>query len=82
VQQLQEQEKYDNSIRDLALGMTSMLSFVDTVQDRAKIQQLKKIVEQMMKLIEDASNFIIEYLSDGRFSTYQRLQRKSVQLML
>lgn len=48
--------------------MKNMLSWVVTVHNRAKLQQLKRTIVQMMELIEDASLFIVEYMSKARLA--------------
>lgn len=42
-----------------------MLPFIGLAEARARTQMLKKIIEEMLGLIGDASNFVLEYKSDG-----------------
>lgn len=42
-----------------------MMPFIETTTDLAKIAMLKDTIIDMLKLVEDASLFIIEYKSDG-----------------
>ena len=66
-QYLEEEEKYDNTLRTLAAAMTNMLSFTEIASERAKLISLQNITTQMLALVEDAAQFIIDYKSKSAF---------------
>lgn len=45
--------------------MGSILPVIDIVNERAKLEKLKETIENILRLVEDASRFVIEYKADG-----------------
>jgi hypothetical protein len=64
-QKLEAQEKCDENVESLTLGLSRMLPYLELVKKLAMLEQLQKTMAEMLHLIEDASGFIIEYKSDG-----------------
>ncbi|QRV96745.1 Retrovirus-related Pol polyprotein from transposon opus [Ceratobasidium sp. AG-Ba] len=62
-EKLEAQEKCDASVESLLDGLAGILPCAEAVQDAAKLKELRKTVEEMWKLIEDASHFIDDYRS-------------------
>jgi hypothetical protein len=81
-QHLQKDEENDNNLIDLAHDMNRTLSYVTIVEDRAKIENLKLVVKEMMELVKNASHFIVDYFSKGRLSMCFPTQNPLQQLML
>lgn len=63
------QGEYDN-LKRLIGGLDQMLPFVELVRDRAKESVLKDTILALLYLVEDVSNFVINYLSDTNTGLY------------
>ncbi|KAG8719181.1 hypothetical protein FRC08_003465 [Ceratobasidium sp. 394] len=63
---LEAQERCDASVESLIDGLSNVLPYVEVVEKTAKLAQLRKNIDALIKLIEDASWFIIMYKQDGR----------------
>ncbi|KAF8599427.1 WD40 repeat-like protein [Ceratobasidium sp. AG-I] len=64
-EKLKEQEECDNNVASLATGLGDMLPVIEATTSVAKLAMLKDTIGDMLKLVEDASLFIIEYQSNG-----------------
>ncbi|QRV96748.1 hypothetical protein RhiJN_24766 [Ceratobasidium sp. AG-Ba] len=71
-EKLEAQEKCDASVETLVNGLFNILSTLDTVHSISRLHELRNIIEEMWKLIEDASWFIIEYRSMGETTSTLR----------
>ena len=65
-QKLEAQEECDESVEALLAGLSSILPLVAIVEKAAKLPRLKSIVGRLLQLIEDDSQFIIEYYTEGQ----------------
>ncbi|QRV96726.1 hypothetical protein RhiJN_24744 [Ceratobasidium sp. AG-Ba] len=64
-EKLEEREKCDASVETLLDGLAGILPCAEAMQDAAKLNELRATMEEMWKLIEDASRFIDDYRSKG-----------------
>ncbi|QRV96723.1 WD40 repeat-like protein [Ceratobasidium sp. AG-Ba] len=64
-EKLEAQEKCDASVEALLDGLAGILPNAEAVQEAAKLKELRNTIEDMWKLIEDASRFIDDYRSKG-----------------
>ncbi|QRV96697.1 WD40 repeat-like protein [Ceratobasidium sp. AG-Ba] len=71
-EKLEAQEKCDASVEALLDGLASILPCAEAVQEAAKPKELRNTVEEIWKLIEDASRFIEGYRSQGEVETEVR----------
>ncbi|KAG9123327.1 hypothetical protein FRC07_015091 [Ceratobasidium sp. 392] len=70
---LNERAECDNLVERLVVEMGSILPEVAAVQDRVKIEQIKDTVSKILTLVEDASNFVIQYKLDGHAVKVSRM---------
>jgi C4-dicarboxylate-specific signal transduction histidine kinase len=63
MQRLEEQEQNNEQILQLADDMASIITYIEDVEQFARIVQLKKAMEDIRPLIEDTTNFILRYTS-------------------
>jgi hypothetical protein len=63
MQRLEEQEQNNEQILQLADDMASIITYIEDVEQFARIVQLKKAMEDIHPLIEDTTNFILRYTS-------------------
>jgi hypothetical protein len=69
MQRLEEQEKNNEQILQLADDMATIITYIEDVEQFARIVQLKKAMEDIRPLIEDTTNFILRYTSRSGTST-------------
>lgn len=60
---LEKREEHEKIVAELVVGMGNMLPLVDAVKDRAKIMKLEMTIIEILRLIEDTSRFVVEYMS-------------------
>jgi hypothetical protein len=60
-QQLEERENIDRTVIGLAEEMARTLSYIEDVEQFARLHQLKKALEEVIPLMDDTTNFIIKY---------------------
>jgi hypothetical protein len=65
-QHLKTEEGNDNTLVGLVHDMRCTLSLVAIVKGRARIEELKLIVKDVMELVKNASHFIVDYFARGR----------------
>lgn len=63
------QREYD-SLKRLISGLDRVLPFIESVQGRVKENVLKDTVLALLDLMEDVSNFVINYLSHANAGAY------------
>ena len=54
---------------ELVDAMSRILPFVKVANDGVRLEVLKSAIEEMLKLIEEASQFLIEYEGQGAGGT-------------
>ncbi|KAG8712221.1 hypothetical protein FRC09_020096 [Ceratobasidium sp. 395] len=64
-EKLKTQGQCDESVDHLIDGLSSILSPVTAVKDEAMLPGLGQTVASILRLIEDASRFVIEYYAEG-----------------
>ncbi|KAG9120003.1 hypothetical protein FRC07_004684, partial [Ceratobasidium sp. 392] len=64
-EKLAAQEKCDASVETLIDGLSDILPSAKAVNQAARLPQLRDTIEALWKLIEDSSQFVIEYKSGG-----------------
>lgn len=64
-QRLQELERWDRMVLDLAEKMARTLGYIEDVEQFARLVQLKKAIEDIRPLMEDTSTFILEFSTRG-----------------
>ncbi len=69
VQTLKNQERYNELILDLAKDMACILGCIEDVKQFARLAQLKQAIKDVTPLMEDTTNFIVEYTCDGQGSS-------------
>lgn len=79
---MKEQEECDNNVASLAAGLGDMLPMIEATTSVAKLAMLKDTIGDMLKLVEDASLFIIEYKSNGAAGKSTRTFRSEHSLTL
>ncbi|KAF8602950.1 WD40 repeat-like protein [Ceratobasidium sp. AG-I] len=62
---LEKLQQLHDDLRKLLGGLDRMVPFIDFVKEHAKNSLLGNTINALLNLIEDASNFMIEYLSDS-----------------
>jgi hypothetical protein len=62
---LQNQEKCDKRVLELADNMASTLSYIEDVEQFARLPQLKKAIEEVWPLMEETTNIVLKYTSRG-----------------
>jgi hypothetical protein len=73
MQRLEEQEQNNEQILQLADDMATIITYIEDVEQFARIVQLKKAMEDIRPLIEDTTNFILRYTSRSGTSTTHSL---------
>jgi hypothetical protein len=73
VQRLDEQKQNNEEILQLADDIASTITYIEDVEQFARISQLKKAMEEIHPLIEDTTNFILRYTSRSGTSSYRSL---------
>ena len=51
---------------DLAKDIACTLGYIEDVKQFARLGQLKLALKEVMPLIEDTTNFIVKFTSDGQ----------------
>ncbi|KAG9119888.1 hypothetical protein FRC07_004865, partial [Ceratobasidium sp. 392] len=69
---LAAQEKCDASVETLIDGLSDILPSAEAVKQAAKLTQLRDTIEALWKLIEDSSQFVVEYKSAGETASTLR----------
>jgi hypothetical protein len=69
MQRLEEQGQNNEQILQLADDMATLITYIEDVEQFARIVQLKKAMEDIRPLIEDTTNFILRYTSRSGTST-------------
>lgn len=64
-QLLETAQKCHDDLQTLMDGLEQMQPFIRAVMEHAKENVLKGTISALLNLIEDASNFILTYLSDS-----------------
>ncbi|KAG8703002.1 hypothetical protein FRC08_003123 [Ceratobasidium sp. 394] len=62
---LKQQEKCDEMVAKLVTEMGDVLPYVAGVKNHAKIAKLQDTVKDLLQLVEKASQFVIDYTTDG-----------------
>jgi len=62
---LQNQEKCDKRVLELADNMARTLSYIEDVEQFARLPQLKKAIEEVRPLMEKTTNIVLKYTSRG-----------------
>ena len=68
LQRLKDQEKCNELVLYLAKDMASTLGYIEDVKQFARLAQLKQAIRDVTPLMEDTTNFIVEFTYDGRGS--------------
>ena len=64
LQRLKDQEQCDQLILDLAKDMASTLGYLEDVRQFARLAQLKQAIKDVAPLMEETTNFIVEFTYD------------------
>lgn len=73
---MQNQEQCNQLVLDLAQDMACTLGYVEDVEQFTRLGQLKLAIRDVQPLIEDTSNFIVKFTSDGAgVSTLSRVSK-------
>jgi hypothetical protein len=67
-QRLEEQGQNKEQILQLADDIASIITYIEDVEQFARISQLKEAMEGICPLIEDTTNFILRYTSQSETS--------------
>ena len=68
LQRLKNQEQSNQLVLDLAKDMAYTLGYIEDVKQFARLAQLKQAIRDVTPLMEDTTNFIVEFAYDGRGS--------------
>ena len=68
LQKLKAQEQYNQLVLDLAKDMAYTLGYIEDVKQFARLAQLKQAIRDVTPLMEDTTDFIVEFAYDGRGS--------------
>ena len=68
LQRLKNQEQCNQLVLDLAKDMACTLGYIEDVKQFARLAQLKQAIRDVTPLMEDTTNFIVEFAYDGRGS--------------
>jgi hypothetical protein len=66
---LKNQEQCNQLILDLAKDMACTLGYIEDVKQFARLAQLKQAIKDVTPLMEDTTNFIVEFTCDGQGSS-------------
>lgn len=58
-QKLDAQDQCDKLVLELAENMARTMRYIEDVEQFARLQQLKKTIEEVYPLIEETQNFIL-----------------------
>jgi hypothetical protein len=70
-QTLENQEQCNQLILDLAKDMACTFGYIEDVKQFARLAQLKQAITDVTPLMEDTTNFIVEFTCDGQGSSYR-----------
>ena len=62
---MENQEQCNQLMLDLAKDMASTLGYIEDVEQFARLGQLKQAIKDVKPLMEDTTNFIVRFTSDG-----------------
>ena len=68
LQRLKKQEQCNQLVLDLAKDMACTLGYIEDVKQFARLAQLKQAIKNVTPLMEDTTNFIVEFTCDGQGS--------------
>ena len=66
LQKLKNQEKCNEHALNLAKDIACTLGYIEDVKQFTRLGQLKLALEEVTPLIEDTTNFIVKFTSDGQ----------------
>ena len=66
LQNLKNQEECNQHVLDLAKDIACTLSYIEDVKQFARLGQLKLALKEVKPLIEDTTNFIVHFKSNGQ----------------
>ena len=69
LQRLKNQEDCNQLILDLAKDMACSLGYIEDVKQFARLAQLKQAIKDATPLMEDTTNFIVEFTGDAQGSS-------------
>ena len=62
---MKDQEQCNQLVLDLARDMACTLGYIEDVKQFARLAQLKQAILDVTPLMEDTTNFIVEFNYDG-----------------
>jgi hypothetical protein len=65
LQRLKDQENCNRRVLDLVKDMACTLGYIEDVKQFARLAQLKQAIRDVTPLMEDTTNFIVEFTYDG-----------------
>jgi len=68
LQRLKNQEQCNQLVLDLAKDMACTLGYIEDVKQFARLAQLKQAIRDVTPLMDDTTNFVVEFAYDGRGS--------------
>ena len=66
LQKLKSQEQCSQLVLELAKDMAFSLGYIEDVKQFARLGQLKLALKDVTPLIEDTTNFILQFISRGQ----------------
>ena len=66
LQILEDEERCNQLVLDLAKDMACAIEYIDDVEQFARLGQLKQAIKDVQPLMEDTTNFIVEFTSGGK----------------
>ncbi|KAG8721191.1 hypothetical protein FRC09_008286 [Ceratobasidium sp. 395] len=72
---LKKQTQLEELVEKLVTEMGDLLPLVAAMENRAKIQKLQDTTKELLLLVEDASRFVIEYMSDSPLAAKELLDK-------
>ncbi|KAG8723864.1 hypothetical protein FRC09_001443 [Ceratobasidium sp. 395] len=61
---LKKQDQCETLVAEIVTQMGDMLPYLADVKDHARVASLKGTIERLLHLVEDASRFILQYMSE------------------
>jgi len=62
---LEDEERYNQLVLDLAKDMAYTLGYIEDVEQFARLGQLQQAIKEVQPFVEGTTNFIVEFTSDG-----------------
>ena len=62
---MKTQEQCNQLVLELAKDMACTLGYIKDVKQFARLAQLKQAIREVTPLMEDTTNFIVEFTHDG-----------------